>query len=79
MGKPGWAAVSPFVNPRAGHTAPALAPGGVYTAMVARYVKQVGILGENIGSHALRAAAATEQRVSGHAWIAEYAMHSARP
>ena len=49
----------PIINPRAGHTATALTPGGVYTAVVVRYMKQVGILGENMGPHALRATAAT--------------------
>jgi site-specific recombinase XerD len=49
----------PIVNPRAGHTATALTPGGVYTSVVVRYMKQVGILGENMGPHALRATAAT--------------------
>jgi integrase/recombinase XerD len=49
----------PIVNPRAGHTATALTPGGVYTAVVVRYMRQVGILGENMGPHALRATAAT--------------------
>lgn len=49
----------PIVNPRAGHTATALTPGGVYIAVVVRYMKQVGIKGENMGPHALRATAAT--------------------
>jgi integrase/recombinase XerD len=49
----------PIVNPRAGHTASALTPGGVYIAVVVRYMKQVGIQGENMGPHALRATAAT--------------------
>ena len=49
----------PIINPRAGHTATALTPGGVYTAVVVRYMKQVGIKGENMGPHALRATAAT--------------------
>ena len=49
----------PIVNPRAGHTATALTPGGVYSAVVVHYMKQVGILGENMGPHALRATAAT--------------------
>jgi integrase/recombinase XerD len=49
----------PIVNPRAGHTATALTPGGVYIAVVVRYMKQVGITGENMGPHALRATAAT--------------------
>ena len=49
----------PIVNPRVGHTATALTPGGVYTAVVVHYMKQVGILGDNMGPHALRATAAT--------------------
>ena len=49
----------PIVNPRAGHTATALTSGGVYAAVVVRYMRQVGILGENMGPHALRATAAT--------------------
>ena len=49
----------PIVNPRAGHTATALTPGGVYISVVVRYMKQVGIKGENMGPHALRATAAT--------------------
>jgi integrase/recombinase XerD len=49
----------PIVNPRAGHTATALTPRGVYIAVVVRYMKQVGIQGENMGPHALRATAAT--------------------
>lgn len=41
--------------------APALAPtpGSVYTDVVVRYMAQVGITGENMGPHALRATAAT--------------------
>ena len=49
----------PIINPRAGYTATALTPGGVYTAAVVHYMKQVGILGENMGLYALRATAAT--------------------
>lgn len=49
----------PIINPRVGHTATALTPGGVYSSVVVRYMKQVGILGENMGPHALRATAAT--------------------
>lgn len=49
----------PIVNPRAGHTRTALTPSGVYLAVVVRYMKQVGIKGENMGPHALRATAAT--------------------
>ena len=49
----------PMINQLAGHTATALTPGGVYSAVVVRYMKQVGITGENMGPHALRATAAT--------------------
>lgn len=37
----------------------ALTPGGVYSEVVVRYMKQIGISGENMGPHALRATAAT--------------------
>ncbi len=49
----------PVRNPRAGHTATALSPGGVYSEVVVRYMRQVGIGGDNLGPHALRATAAT--------------------
>jgi site-specific recombinase XerD len=49
----------PIISPRTGNTASALTPGGVYNSVVVRYMKQVGILGENMGPHALRATAAT--------------------
>lgn len=50
----------PIRNQRAGHTATALTPGGVYSSrVVVRYMKQLGITGENMGPHALRATAAT--------------------
>ena len=49
----------PIRNRCAGHTATALTPGGVYSEVVVRYMKQVGIKGENMGPHALRATAAT--------------------
>jgi site-specific recombinase XerD len=49
----------PIVNGHAGHTATALTSGGVYSAVVVRYMKQVGIKGDNMGPHALRATAAT--------------------
>ena len=49
----------PIVNRHAGHTAAALTSGGVYSAVVVRYMKQVGIKGDNMGPHALRATAAT--------------------
>jgi site-specific recombinase XerD len=49
----------PVRNQRAGHLATALTPGGVYSEVVVRYMDQVGITGENMGPHALRATAAT--------------------
>ena len=49
----------PVKNPRTGQTTAALTPGGVYTSVVVRYMEQVGIRGENMGPHALRATAAT--------------------
>jgi len=36
-----------------------LSPGGVYSEVVKHYMTQVGIFGENMGPHALRATAAT--------------------
>ena len=36
-----------------------LSPGGVYSEVVKRYMSQVGISGENMGPHSLRATAAT--------------------
>lgn len=45
--------------PKAGQHATALTPGGVYAEVVVRYMNQVGIQGENMGPHALRATAAT--------------------
>jgi integrase/recombinase XerD len=39
--------------------ATALTPGGVYSEVVVRYMKQLGITGENMGPHALRTTAAT--------------------
>ncbi len=44
--------------PKAGTVATALSPGGVY-AEVVRYMKQIGIRGDNLGPHVLRATAAT--------------------
>ena len=46
-------------GPKAGQAASALTPGGVYSEVVVRYMQQVGITGENMGPHALRATAAT--------------------
>ena len=45
--------------PRAGALASALTPGSVYADIVVRYMNQVGICGDNMGPHALRATAAT--------------------
>lgn len=45
--------------PRAGTIAAALTPGAVYSEVVVRYMKKVGITGDNMGPHALRATAAT--------------------
>lgn len=49
----------PVRNQRAGHSPTALTPGGVYSEVVVRYMDHVGIVGENMGPHALRATAAT--------------------
>ena len=45
--------------PKAGALASALTPGSVYADIVVRYMTQVGICGDNMGPHALRATAAT--------------------
>ena len=45
--------------PRAGSAATALTPSAVYSEVVVPYMAQVGISGENMGPHALRATAAT--------------------
>lgn len=45
--------------PKAGVAATALTPGGVYSEVVVLYMSQVGITGDNMGPHALRATAAT--------------------
>ena len=45
--------------PGAGALASALTPGSVYADVVVRYMDQVGISGDNMGPHALRATAAT--------------------
>ena len=45
--------------PKAAQAASALTPGSVYADVVVFYMKQVGISGENMGPHALRATAAT--------------------
>lgn len=46
-------------TPKAGAVATALSPGAVYSEVVVRYMQQVGITGDNMGPHALRATAAT--------------------
>ncbi|NDP64776.1 tyrosine-type recombinase/integrase [Polaromonas sp.] len=56
--------------PRAGALATALTPGGVYSEVVVHYMKKVGIIGENMGPHALRATAATSA-LEHHADIAK--------
>lgn len=45
--------------PKAGSVATALTPGAVYSEVVVQYMKQVGISGDNMGPHVLRATAAT--------------------
>ncbi|MDD2809380.1 tyrosine-type recombinase/integrase [Rhodoferax sp.] len=45
--------------PQAGIKASALTPGAIYANVVVRYMSQVGIRGDNMGPHALRATAAT--------------------
>jgi integrase/recombinase XerD len=45
--------------PKAGLLASALTPGAVYSEIVVPYMNQVGIQGDNMGPHALRATAAT--------------------
>lgn len=45
--------------PKAGMLASALTPGSIYADVVLRYMDQVGIAGDNMGPHALRATAAT--------------------
>lgn len=57
--EPNWPLFRPLRNQHAGHTAIALTPGGVYSEVVMRYMRQVGIQGVNMGPHALRATAAT--------------------
>ena len=57
-------------SPKAGSLATALTPGGVYSEVVVHYMKRVGISGENMGPHALRATAATSA-LEHHADIAK--------
>lgn len=56
--------------PQAGQPAAALTPGSVYADVVVFYMKQVGITGENMGPHVLRATAATSA-LKHHADIAK--------
>jgi integrase/recombinase XerD len=42
-----------------GHTYTALTPGNVYEQVVLKYLKKLGIFGENMGPHVMRATAAT--------------------
>ena len=46
-------------SPKAGAVASALTPGAVYAEVVLFYMKRIGITGDNMGPHALRATAAT--------------------
>lgn len=54
-----WPLFRPIRNNGAGRNPSALTPGGVYSEVVVRYMRQIGIKGENMGPHALRATAAT--------------------
>ena len=45
--------------PQAGTVASALTPGAVYAEVVVFYMQQLGVSGDNMGPHALRATAAT--------------------
>nr|WP_181726172.1 tyrosine-type recombinase/integrase [Polaromonas sp.]QJS06413.1 Tyrosine recombinase XerC [Polaromonas sp.] len=56
--------------PKAGQPAAALTTGSVYADVVVFYMRQVGITGENMGPHALRATAATSA-LEHHADIAK--------
>jgi site-specific recombinase XerD len=56
--------------PKVGQPGRALTPGSVYADVVVFYMKQVGITGENMGPHALRATAATSA-LEHHADIAK--------
>lgn len=74
---------------RTGQAASALTPGSIYTEVVVRYMSQLGITGENMGPHSLRATAATcalqnsadiakVQQWLGHASIATTKMYDRR-
>lgn len=56
--------------PKSGQPAGALTPGSVYADVVVLYMKQLGITGDNMGPHALRATAATSA-LEHHADIAK--------
>ena len=45
--------------PQPGAVATALTPGSIYSEVVVHYMRQVGISGDHMGPHALRATAAT--------------------
>jgi integrase/recombinase XerD len=49
----------PIHNRIAGHTRHAITPESVYSEVVRKYLDQLGIKGENMGPHAMRATAAT--------------------
>ena len=49
----------PIKNNVHGHTYTALTPGNVYEQVVLKYLKKLGIFGENMGPHVMRATAAT--------------------
>lgn len=49
----------PIKNNVNGHTYTALTPGNVYEQVVLKYLKKLGIFGENMGPHVMRATAAT--------------------
>jgi site-specific recombinase XerD len=49
----------PVKNNVHGHTMTALTPGNVYEQVVLKYLRKLGIFGENMGPHVMRATAAT--------------------
>lgn len=49
----------PVKNNVHGHTMTALTPGNVYEHVVLKYLRKLGIFGENMGPHVMRATAAT--------------------
>ncbi len=56
---PDAALFRPVKNNVHGHTYTALTPGNVYEQVVLKYLKKLGIAGENMGPHVMRATAAT--------------------